>query len=198
VRGLGSGGFAGLWDFDLLGALVVEVDVDDSRAAVVPDVFGDGEPEEDHALGGFSGVDPGFAQERFGGKWLEFGEGGVDVFEVLFFDRAGGEFFAGGSGEGCREVFEVERKAEPVIDTERCEDVEVVFGVLVGDDDGLGFEDDVGGNDDGAGDGQLWGSVGVEADNQSENDAENQECQENGHQEIALRGLGEFEVRHWQ
>lgn len=178
--------------------MVVEVDVEDGRAAVVPDVFGDGELEEDHTLGGFPGVDPGFARERFGGEWLEFGEGGVDVVEVLLFDGAGGELFAVGSGEGGGEVFEVERKVKAVVDVKCDEDVEVVFRVLVRDNDGLGFEDDVGGNDYGAGDGQLWSSVGIETDNQSENDAENQKCQENGHQEIALSGLGEFEVRHWQ
>lgn len=165
---------------------------------MVPDVFGDGELEENHALSGFSGVDPGFAWEGFGGEWFEFGKGQVDVLEVLFLDRAGGELLAVASGEGGGEVFEVERKVHPIVDVKRDEDVEVVFGVLVGDDDGLGFEDDVGGNNDGAGDGQLWGSVGIEADNQSEKDAENQKCQENGHQEIALSGLGEFEIRHWQ
>ena len=59
-------------------ALVVEVDVEDGGAAAIPDVLGDGEAKEDHAFGGFAGVDHGLAKERGGGEGFDLGEGGVD------------------------------------------------------------------------------------------------------------------------
>ena len=113
---------------------MVEVDVEDGGAAVVPDLFGDGEVKEDHAFGGLAGADHGVAEERFGGEGFEFGKGGVDVVEVAFFDGAGGDLFTVGSGEGGGEVFEEERKVEAVVDAEVGEDVEIVLGALVGDD----------------------------------------------------------------
>jgi len=177
---------------------MVEVDVEDSGAAMVPDVFGDGEVEEDHAFGGLAWVDHGVAEERLGGERLEVGEGGVDVLEVLLFDGAGGDLFALGGGEGGGEVLEEEREVKTVVDAQSDEDVEDVFGVLAGDDDGLGREDGVGGDDDGPGNGQVRRSVRSEPDNQSENDSEKEECQENRHQQIVSGGLSEFEVGHWQ
>ncbi len=125
-------GFAGAADENLLLALVVEVDVEDGGAAVVPDVLGDGEVEEDHAFGGLAGADHGFAEERLGGDGLEVGEGGVDVGEIVLFDGAGGDLFAVGGGEGGGEVLEEEREVEAVVDAEGGEDVEFVLGVLVG------------------------------------------------------------------
>ncbi len=61
---------------------------------------------------------------------------------------------------------------ELVVDAKGGKDVELIFGVLVGDDDGVGFEDGVGGIDDGAGDGEIGRLVRSEAENESENDTE--------------------------
>ena len=85
---------------------------------------------------------------------------------------------------------------ETVVDAEGGEDVEVVFGVLVGDDDGLRLEDGVCGDDEGSSDGEVGGLAGSEPENQREDNAENEECQKNGHQQIASDGLSEFEVGH--
>jgi hypothetical protein len=195
-RSVGNG-FAGAADEDLLLTLVVEVDVEDGGAAMVPDLFGDGEVEKDHSFGGLAGADHGVAEERFGGERLEFGEGGVDVVEIQFFDGAGGDFFAFGGGEGCGEVLEEERKVEAVVDAKGGEDVEIVLGLLVAYDDGVGFEDGVGGVDGGAGDGEVCGPVRSEAENEGENNAENEEGQEYRHQQVASGGLGKLEVGHW-
>ena len=143
---------------------MVEVYVEDGLAAMVPDLFGDGEVEEDHAFGGLAGGDHCVAEEGFGGEGLEGGEGGVDVLEIGLFNGAGGDLFAFSGGEGGGEVLEEEREAEAVVDAESGEDVESVFGVLVRDDDGVGFEDRVGGVDGGAGDGKVCGSVRGEAE----------------------------------
>ena len=117
--------------------MMVEVDVEDGGAAMVPDLFGDGEVEQDHAFGGLTWADHGVAEERFGGEGFELGKRGVDVLQVGLFDGAGGDLFTFGSGEcGC-EVLEEERKVEAIIDAERGEDIECIFGVLVGDDDGI-------------------------------------------------------------
>ena len=176
---------------------MVEVDVEDGGAAMVPDFFGDGEVEEDHAFGGLAGADHGVAEEGVGGEGLETGEGGVDVLEVELFDGAGGDLFAFGGGEGGGEVLEEEREVEAVVDAEGGEDVESVFGVLVGDDDGVGFEDGVGGIDGGADDGEVGGSVRGEAEKKSEDDTENEERQEDRDQQVASSGLSELEVGHW-
>jgi hypothetical protein len=194
---VGWDGFAAATDEDLLLALVIEVYVEDGGAAVVPDVFGDGEVEEDHALGGLARADHRIAQERFGGEGLEGGEGGVDVVEVEFFDCAGGDLFAFCGGEGAGEVLEEEREVQAVIDSQGGEDVEGVFGVLIGDHDGVGFEDSVGGVDGGADDGEVSGSAGGEAEEESEDDPENEEGEEYGCQQIASSGLSELEVGHW-
>ena len=156
--------FAPAADENLLLALMVEVDIEDGGAAMVPDLFGDGEVEEDHAFGGLAGTDHGVAKERFRSEGFEGGEGGVDVLEIGLFNGAGGDLFAFSGGEGGGEVLEEEREAEAVVDAESGEDVESVFGVLVGDDDGVGFEDGVGGVDGGAGDGKVCGSVRGEAE----------------------------------
>ena len=140
----------------------------------------------------------GFAWEGFGGEWFEFGKGQVDVLEVLFLDGAGGDLLAVASGEGGGEVFEVERKVQPVVDAERDEDVEVVFGVLVGDDDGLGFEDGVGGNNDGAGDGQLGVLWGLRRTTKARRMPRIRNARRTGTKRLRLSGLGEFEIRHWQ
>ena len=191
-----GGEFAGAADGDLLLSLMVEVDVEDGLAAVVPDLFGDGEVEEDHALGGLAGGDHGVAKEGFGGEGLEGGEGGVDVLEVRLFDGAGGYLFAFGGDEGRGEVFEEEGEVEAVVNVEGGEDVESVLGVLVGDDDGVGFEDAVGGIDAGADDGEVRGLVRGEAEEKSEDDPENEEREENRCQQVAPSGLSELEVSH--
>src|SRR5689334_5374828 len=77
-------GFTATADEDLLLALMVKVDVEDGGAAVVPDLFGDGEVKEDHAFGGLAGTDHGVAEERFGSEGSETGKGGIDVVEVSF------------------------------------------------------------------------------------------------------------------
>src|ERR1700720_502166 len=119
-----GGGFAGAADHDGLLALVVEVDVEDGGAAVVPYGLGDGEVEEDHAFGGLAGVDHGLAEEGFGGEGLEGGEGGVEVGEGVFFDGAGGDLLAVAGGEGGGEVLEEEGEAEAVGDAGGGEDEE--------------------------------------------------------------------------
>src|SRR5437879_13236663 len=97
---------------------MVEVDIEDGGTAMVPDLFGDGEVEEDHAFGGLAGAEHGVAEEGLGGEGPEAGEGGVDVLEVELFDGAGGYLFAFGRGEGGGEVFEEEREAKAVVDAE--------------------------------------------------------------------------------
>ncbi len=67
-RGGACRGFAGAADEDRLLALMVEVDVEDGSAAMVPDLFGDGKVEEDHAFGGLAGADHGVAEEGLGGQ----------------------------------------------------------------------------------------------------------------------------------
>jgi hypothetical protein len=176
---------------------MVEVDVEDGGAAMVPDLFGDGEVEEDHAFGGLAGTDHGVAEERFGGEGLEGGEGGVDVLEVELFDGAGCDLFAFSGGEGGGEVLEKEREVEAVVDAEGGENVKGVFSALVGDNDGVGFEDGVGGIDGGAGDGEVRGSVRSEPEEKSEDDSENEERQEHRCQQVASSGLSELEVGHW-
>src|SRR5271156_517204 len=176
---------------------MVEVDVEGGGAAMVPDILGDGEVEEDHALRGLAGTDHGVAEKGLGCEGLEPGEGGVDVVEVELFDGAGGDLFAFGAGEGGGEVLEEEWEAEAVVDAEGGEDVKSVFGVLVADDDGVGFEDGVGGIDDGAGDGEVGGFVRSEFENESENYTENEKRQKDRHQQVASSGLSKLEVRHW-
>ncbi len=177
---------------------MVEVDVEHGVAAMVPDFFCDGEVEEDHAFGGLAGADHGVAEQGLGCEGPEAGERGVDVLEVELFDGAGGDLFAFGGGEGGGEILEEEREVEAVVDAERGEDVESVFGVLVGDDDGVGFEDGVGGIDGGADDAEVGGPVRGEAEKKSENDPENEESQEDRGQQVASSGLSELEVGHWQ
>ncbi len=117
----------------------------------------------------------GLAEERLGGERLEGGERGVDVGEVVFFGGVGGELLAVGGGEGAGEVFEEEREVEAVVDAEGGEDVEIVLATVVADDDGVAFEDSVGGIDDGAGDGEVCCPVWGVADCQGKSDAKDQE-----------------------
>jgi hypothetical protein len=191
------GGFAGAADDDVLLALMVEVDVEDGSAAVVPNGLGDGEVEEDHAFGGLTGIDHGFAEERCGREGFELGEGGEDVGEVALFGGAGGDLLAVAGGECGGEVFKEEGKAEVVFDAEGSEDVEVVLGGVVVDKDGVGFEDRVGRVDGGAGDAEICGLMWGVAEEQGNDDAEYQKRQEDWRQEIATRGLGKGRVGHW-
>jgi len=126
-----------LGDQDGLLALMVEIDVEDGGSAGVPDLLGDGEAEQDHALSGLAWRNHGLAEEWAGGEGLDLGEGGVDGFEVLLLDGAGGDLFAVGGGQGGGEVFDEEREMELVVDAESGQDVEVVFGARVGDDHGI-------------------------------------------------------------
>lgn len=196
MRGVGNG-FAGAAYEDLLLTLMIEVNVEDGGAAMIPDLFGDGEVEEDHAFGGLAGADHSVAEEGIRRERLETRKRGVDVLEVEPFDSAGGDLFAFRCGEGRGEVLEEEREMEAVVDTERGEDVESVFCVLVADHDGVRFEDGVGGIDGGAGDTQVRCSVWGEAQNQGENNAKNEERQEDRHQQVSSSGLSELEVGHW-
>jgi hypothetical protein len=118
---------------------VVEVDVEIRGAAMIPDGLSNWEVEEDHAFGGLAGADHCFAEERFGDERFEGREGGVDVGEIVFFGGAGGELLAVGGGKGGGEVFEEEREVEVVVDAKCGEDVEVVLGTVVADNDGVAF-----------------------------------------------------------
>ena len=69
--------------------------------------------------------------------------------------------------------------------------------MVVADDDGVAFEDGVGGIDGGVGDGEVGCFVWCEADGQGESDAEDQKRQEDRCQQVASSGLGELEVGHW-
>ena len=130
-------GFTVAADADLLLALMVEVDVEHGQAAMVPDVFGDGEVKEDHAFGRFARTDHGFTKKWLGGEGLELGEGGIDVLEIALLDGTGVDLFPFGGGEGGSEVFEEEREVKAIVNAEGGEDVEVVLRMLVGDDDGV-------------------------------------------------------------
>ncbi len=110
-----------------------------------------------------------------GGEGFDFREGCVDGVEVLLFDGTGVDLFTIDSGEGGGEVLEEEREMEPVVDAEGGKDVEVVFGTLIGDDDGVGFEDGVGSVNGGVGDGEVGGVVGNKAKDESKDNAQNQE-----------------------
>ena len=68
--------------------------------------------------------------------------------------------------------------------------------MLVGDNDGVGFEDGVGGIDGGADDAEVCGSMRSETEKEGEDDAENEERQENRSQQVASSGLSELEVGH--
>ena len=61
-----GGDFAGAADKHFLLTLMIEVDVEDGGTAMVPDFFGDGEVEENHAFGRSAGADHGLAEEGFG------------------------------------------------------------------------------------------------------------------------------------
>jgi hypothetical protein len=163
-----------VFDEDGLLSLMVKIDVKDRGAATVPDRFGDGEVEEDHAFGGLAWGDHGFTEEGFGDEGFKGREGGVDGVEVALFGGASGDFLAIGGGEGGGEVLEEEGKAEVVVDVEGGEDVEVVLHLVVADEGVVGFEDGVGGNDDGSGDGEVGGFAGGEADEQGDDNAEQQ------------------------
>jgi hypothetical protein len=201
--GWGRGGcgvgdyFAAAADENLLLALMVKVDIEDCGAAMIPDLSGDGKVEEYHAFGRLARADHGVAEERFGGERLESGKGRVDILEVGLFHGAGGDLFALGSSEGGGEVLEEEREVEAVVDAECSEHVESVLGVLVSDEDGVGFEDRVGWIDAGSGDGEVCRFVRSEAEEEGKNDAENEERQEYRCQQVASSGLSELEVGHW-
>ena len=69
--------------------------------------------------------------------------------------------------------------------------------MLIGDDDGVGFEDGVSWVDGGADDGEVRGSVRSEAEEESKDDPENEEGEEYGCQQVPSSGLSELEVGHW-
>lgn len=103
--------------------LVIKIDVQDSRFAVVPCVERDREVEENHAFCGVVGVNEGFAKQGLGTHLPESGKGGVNTFEVRLFGSAGFDLFAIGGGEGRGEVFEEEGQVQAVSDANRGEDV---------------------------------------------------------------------------
>jgi hypothetical protein len=70
--------------------------------------------------------------------------------------------------------------------------------LLIGDDDGVGFEDGVGGKDGGVGDGEVCGSVWSETKEESQDDSEDEERQKDRGQQVASSGLSKLEVRHLQ
>jgi hypothetical protein len=197
-RGCGIGDyFAAAADENLLLALMVKVDIEDCGAAMIPDLSGDGKVEEDHAFGGLPRANHRVAEKGFGGEGFESGKGRVDILELGLFDGAGGDLFALGGGEGGGEVLEEEREVEAVVDTEGGEDVESVLGVLVSDDDGVGFEDRMGGIDGGSDDGEVCRFVRSETEEEGKDNPENEERQEYRCQQVASSGLSELEVGHW-
>jgi len=182
---------------------VVEVNGDGGVLAVVPEGLGAGEVEEDVAFGGLAGVDSGIAVEGWGalgvGEFFEGGKGEGEVGEVGLFDGAGGEGEAagvGGGDEGGVEVLEEEGELEVVGDAEGYEDVEVVLGVVAVEDDGVVFEDDVGGVEGGAGDEDVGGGVRSVVEDGDRGGGEDGERDEDGEQVVAACGLGEGDVGH--
>ena len=141
---------------------MVEVEGEDGVGAGVPDLSGDREVEDDVALDGPVRVDAGLAEEERGGlgggEFADGGEAGVEVFKLRVLDGAGGGLEgAVGRDEGGGDVFEEEREAEAIGDADGDEGVEIVLCGIVADDDGIGFEDGVGGVDIDVG----YGDVGV-------------------------------------
>ena len=165
---------------------------------MIPDGLGYGEVEEDHALGGLAGTDHRVAEQGLGCQGLQVRKSGVDVGKIALFDCAGGNLFAFGSGKGGGEILQEEREIEAVVDAQSREDIKVVLGVLVADDDGVGLKDGVNGIHGGMGDGKVGGSVRGEAEKQSENDTENEECQKYRREQVASVGLCKLELSHWQ
>ena len=100
---------------------------------LVPVGLGDGEVEEDHALGVAAGRGSWFRGAAAAlASGFELGEGDVDVVEVALFDGAGGGFGGVvGGGEGTGDVVDGERDLEAVVDADGGEDVEVVLGLVL-------------------------------------------------------------------
>src|SRR5271170_279068 len=86
---------------------------------------------------------------------------------------------------------------EAVGDAKGGEDVEVVAGLVVADEDGLALEDGVSGVDGGVDDVEVRSFVRREADGQGEGDAKDEKGQQDRCQEVASSGLGKLEVGHW-
>ncbi len=186
-----------------MGGLVVEIDGEGGVFAAVPGGFGDGEVEDDEAVRGFAWGDLGLAKQRrvglAAGEGFEGREAEIEVGEVGLFDGAGGDGFGGGGvggGEGGVEVFEEERQAEPVVDVDVDEDVEVVLGGFATDDGGVGFEDGVGREGGGAFDREGGGGVRGEAEDEEEDGGEGDEGEGDGDEEVAAFGLGKGDVFH--
>src|ERR1700727_1741071 len=101
-----------------------------------------------------------------------------------------------GGGEGGGEVLDEERQVAAVFDVQVDEEVEGVLHGIAADDEGFGFEDDVGGVDGDVLDGDFGGGVGGVVEQDSECDTEDRQRGENGDGEVAADGLSEGKG-HW-
>jgi hypothetical protein len=106
-----------------------------------------------------------------------------------------GESAVGGD-EGGGDVFEEEREAEVVGDADGDEGVEIVLCGVSADDDGVGFEDGVGGEDIDASDADIGGGMGGEVEEEEAGDAEDKESENDGNGEVSALGLREGEIGH--
>jgi hypothetical protein len=123
---------------------VIELDIDGGGLALLPDIFGDGEVEQDHPFGAAAWFDLGLAGERRTGQRLEVGEGDVDIVEVALLNCAAGDYLVVLRGESSAEVADEQRIVQLVVDAYGGEDVEVVLCIfLCADEFGLGLEDGV-------------------------------------------------------
>ncbi len=112
-------------------------------------------------------------------------------------DGAGGRGeSAVGGDEGGGDVFEEEREAEVVGDADGDEGVEIVLCGVSADDDGVGFEDGVGGEDIDASDAEIGGGMGGEVEEEEAGDAEDKESENDGNGEVSALGLREGEIGH--
>ena len=197
----GRDGDGVLGDGDGKGLLVIEVEGEDGVVAAVPDLGVDREVEDDVAIDGLVGIDAGLAEEKRGGlgggELFKGGEAGVEVVELGVLDGAGGGLErAVARDEGCGDVFEEERKTEAVGEANGDEEIEVILRGIVADDDGVGFEDGVGGIDVDAGDGEVGGGMGGEAKKEEARETKDDEGENDRNGEVAAFRLGEVEIGH--
>ena len=98
--------------------------------------------------------------------------------------------------EGGGEVLEEEREVEGVVDVEGGEDVEVVLDLIAADEQGVGFEDGVGGVDGGVGGGDLGMDVWIDVLVDERRPRRGRRGRSGWGEEVAAFGLGEGRVGH--
>ena len=197
--GCGGGGWFGDGNGERL--LVVEVEGKDCVGAGVPGSGSDGEVDNHEALYGLLRIDAGLAKKQRGvlggGEFADGGKAGVEVFELGVLDGAGGGLKgAVGRNEGGGDVFKEEREAKAVGDADGDEGVEIVLRGIVADDDGIGFEDGMGGEDVDVGDGDIRSGARGETEEEEAGEAKEHQREEDGDGEVSALGLGEGEIGH--